>query len=211
MINPWNELPVSSPYVLSVDRPQIEHFNRDSRPEHCLRLEIFPEPFLGDPNAPIILLNLNPGFSKEDLRWHSKDDFQNSSLCNLNHGKTEYPFYLLNPRYSESPGHQWWERRLRIVIKEFGLETVANRMLCVELFPYHSEQFKHGELSVPSQQYGYHLVSRALERKAIVVMMRSKRLWLKAVPALANYNFHELKNPRSPYITPKTARLDLRP
>jgi hypothetical protein len=42
-------------------------------------------------------------------------------------------------------------------------------------------------LVVPSQRYSFELVEQAIERNAIVVLMRSSSLWLPAVPALATY------------------------
>lgn len=64
MENPWKHLPGQPPYVLPADAPAISSFNQGVSDEHQIRLELLPEPYLGDPDAPIILLSLNPGFSE---------------------------------------------------------------------------------------------------------------------------------------------------
>jgi hypothetical protein len=202
MANPWENLPTADPYVLEIDHARVKDFNRTTKSQHMLRLELLPEPFLGNPNAPIVLLNLNPGFSSEDEKWHKKERFKNSILWNLAHREAAYPFYLLDRAYSGSPGHQWWRKRLNLLIAEFGLARIASNVFCVELFPYHSESFSVACLGVESQAYGFELVRRAISRRATIVFMRSKKLWISSVPELEDYAAYELENPRSPYITP---------
>lgn len=52
--------PSEPPYVIPADRPLLEAINASARPEHCIHWELLPEPFLGDPQAPVLLLSLNP-------------------------------------------------------------------------------------------------------------------------------------------------------
>ena len=61
MDNPWGQLPEQAPYVLPADATAVESFNRRARDNHILHTEKLPEPYLGDPTAPIVLLNLNGG------------------------------------------------------------------------------------------------------------------------------------------------------
>lgn len=201
MINPWSNLPNSPPYLLPEDRECVERFNARAKEEHQLRLDTLPEPYLGNPEAPVVLLNLNPGHSDEDALWHARQDFSASARANLLHKESSYPFYLLNPAYADSPGHQWWNKHLRSLIEEFGLERVARAVLCVELLPYHSRRFHPSCLGVPSQRYGRGLVRAAIERKAVIIIMRARERWLKAVPEIATAGFHELRNPQNPCIS----------
>ena len=202
MQNPWVKLPDSSPYVLEDDRNAIEVHNLTSKPIHQIELRMLPEPFLGQCNASVVLLNLNPGVAEGDIKQHSQADFIKLSRDNLNHiGDTEYPFYLLNPSIKTSPGYLWWYKRLRRLIEDCGHKQVAQNVLCVELFPYHSERYK--ALNVPSQGYSFYLVRQAIERNAIIIQMRSRQLWFKHVPELETYaNWMEIGNPQSPYVSP---------
>ena len=186
MDNPWLALPLIAPYVLDSDRAAIEIFNIHASEQHRIRTEIVPEPFLGSPDAPVVLLNLNPGFTEHDLQLHKRPQFVESSRKCLRHESQPYPFFLLDPA-NDGPGHRWWSRKLRPLIDRFGARHVAQNVLCVELFPYHRVRFGGAKLRLPSQPYSFHLVESALDRRALVVFMRSKRLWIAAVPRLEGY------------------------
>ncbi|MCA1792253.1 MAG: hypothetical protein LC667_21125 [Thioalkalivibrio sp.] len=183
--NPWKGLPDSRPYVLPEDASAIERFNARASALWRIELDAIPEPFLGRPEAPVVLLNLNPGFSEDDLTWHEEPTFKEQSLRNLTH-RSEWLFYLLDPSLN-APGCIWWRKRLRRLIEATSLEAVSNGVLCVELFPYHSCRFAHSRLGLPSQEYGYALVREAMKRNAIVVSLRGWRPWLEAVPELEGY------------------------
>lgn len=200
--NPWLDLPQTAPFALASDLDAIAKFNYGADPNILIHLELLPEPFLGNPSAPVVLLGLNPGYSPEDLVHHRSPDFVSLSRQNLRHEQNRYPFYLLNPDIS-APGRFWWERRLSRLINARGRETVAERVFCVEYFPYHSRKFAHSKLFVPSQGYSIQLVRNSIERNAIVVVLRSERLWCEAVPELMNYRqLYRLRSVQNVTITP---------
>ncbi len=202
MNNPWHTLPNDGALVLPADRPAITRYNSAVPTEKQIHLDLMPEPFLGSPEAPIVLLALNPGFSPDDYQWHQQEHFRKLSLGNLIHAPMQYPFYLLDPSISASPGAQWWRKRLRRLIEAYGADSVARSILCVEYFPYHSKEYGRRVPSVPSQQYSFHLVASALWRGALVIVMRAWNTWRVAVPALERYALlYRLKSPRSPYIS----------
>lgn len=183
--NPWLHLPTSPPFVLEADKNAVLRFNQKARPEHAIRLELLPEPFIGRPSAPIVLLGLNPGFDPEDETHHRDPTFYSLSRKNLAHELEDHPFYLLHPSL-RAPGTCWCERRLSGFLARVPPACVANAVLCVEYFPYHWLKFG-ARLSVPSHQYSFSLVRRALGRQALVIVLRSIRLWEAAIPELARY------------------------
>jgi hypothetical protein len=187
--NPWSRLPDSAPLVLKDDLNAVEVFNRTAKPHHEIDVKLLPEPFLGQFNAPVVLLNLNPGWSPGDAEWHADPEFARLSRANLSHSKSDFPFYLLNPRIQASPGGAWWRMHLRSLIEDIGsVKRVANRVLCVEYFPYHSANFDHKVPELASQEFGFGLVRSAIERHAVIVGLRSIAFWLSAVPELARYD-----------------------
>jgi len=200
--NPWHQLPSHPLYVLSEDREILETFNYHARPEHQIHLELLPEPFIGDPTAPIILLNLNPGFSDQDILYHQGNvAFAEANRATLTQSRQEYPFYLLDPRFHDASGSRWWQSKLRSLIERFGYSAVAREICVIEFFPYHSAKF-HFNGQVPSQQFSFDLVSQALKRDAIAIQMRSKRQWIEAVPALEDYqHYYTLNNPQNVAIS----------
>ena len=109
MENPWPQLPTDAPCVLPPDRSIIEAFNAryadkhesDCRTSSCtgcftIQTQLLPEPFIGDPEARVYLLNLNPGyFPGEDDDWHVAAGFRTAIIDNLDHKgrpKNKFPF-----------------------------------------------------------------------------------------------------------------------
>jgi len=194
--NPWRNLPEHPPFVLEIDRPAVHRFNAKVGDALKIHGELLPEPYVGDPAAPVILLNLNPGFSEADNDFYRDHRLLEAHRKNLLHEPTEYPFYFLNPGFDRTSGCLWWDNRLKQLIATAGRVNVAENVCCVEYFPYHSMHFRGG-VQVPSQEYSFHLVRRAMERGALVVIMRGKRFWLDRVQQLSAYQHcHVLKNPQ---------------
>jgi hypothetical protein len=209
MGNPWEKLPKERDFVLESDKELILAFNEKVKNEdHKIHLELLPEPYLGNPDAEIILLNLNPGFSTDDLNLHRHNDyFVSATMANLLHIEQEYPFYFLDPEIVKARGRdqrgrdRWWNRILGDLIGHYGAAAVANHVFCIEFFPYHSKKYKALRDVVPSQHYSFSLVRKAIQRGALIVLMRSKSKWLKAVPELADYEYYELSSVQSAYVT----------
>src|SRR5438552_17955905 len=96
MQNPWLNLPETPLFVLACDHQIILDFNNRVKPEILIHLEILPEPYTGNPEAKIILLNPNPGFYESNARFLTGDEyFQKTSRANLTHTRQEYPFTFL--------------------------------------------------------------------------------------------------------------------
>jgi hypothetical protein len=200
--NPWTALPLAADYVLNDDEPPITAFNQHptTHADVTVRLELLPEPFLGDPEAPVVLLNLNPGFDAvEDRRWHAFPVFQDLSRANLSHDRSLlYPFFLLDPLLATSGGGKWWRQRLKMLIARCGLEQVARNLFCVEYFPYHSKKFSGKMPLIPSQQYGFSLVQAAIDRGAMIIVLRSAAQWHAAIPALTSYKrYFVIRTPKA--------------
>lgn len=201
-LNPWASLPKTPPFVLPQDAGVIEKFNEHAPPNKRYDLSLMPEPFFGNPLAPVIALALNPGWSPSDADVHAAEKFRAQSRDSLTHRLRPHPFLHLQPD-AVTPGAQWWNRIARKLIDEIGIERMSAGLMCVQYFPYHSVEYKPtGEL-VPSQAYGFALVRAAMERGADVIIMRSGRQWRLAVPALASYaRIHHVINPRNPTLSP---------
>lgn len=180
----------------------IAAFNSTVAPHHVIHLEIVPEPYLGDPNAPVVLLNLNPRYVDDDRNVHLDCHFNNAARANLLHMRSTWPLYLLDPSLPDNPGRKWWQRKLSALIAALGSdEAVAPSIFVAELHGYHSKRF-HRRLRISSQQYTFALVRAALERQAHIVVMRGRRSWLHLLPELTEAPLITLRNPQNPTISP---------
>ena len=201
MKNPWIDLANREPFALQDDLCPILRFNQTADDVTRIHLNVLPEPFIGLPDASVVLLNLNPGFSEEEVAYHHLDEyFRNAALANLSHTPQPYPFYFLDPAVS-SPGHRWWQSRLRTLLERVPVGRLSQRLLCVEYFPYHSARFSATVPRVPSQEYSFQLVRDAVARGAVIIAMRALRSWRQAVPELESTTVHSLNSAQSVYIT----------
>lgn len=200
--NPWPGLRTSAPFVLTADRDRVEMFNgRAGRARYLHVDKLLPEPFIGNPLAPVLLLSNNPGVGGS---WESRATpaFQRRIRKNLSHQPHEYPFYYLDPKV-QGPNREWWERRVKYLIQEFGLQTVSKSILNVVFFPYPSHRFSHDRLAWDSREYGFHLVREAIKRRAFIVFMRRSRCWLDAIPELGRYDLKcQVNNTMNPTVSP---------
>jgi len=203
MDNPWCELAAQPDYVLPMDVAAVSSLNdRTRRQSDAIQLGVLPEPFIGQRDAPIIILNLNPGFREGEDGARNSPALYEAMRKNLLHEAISYPFYYLNPQFERSGGYKWWKPKLRTLVAETSREKLAANLLCAEWFPYASSKGCRirGEL-MPSSAYTFQIVREACARDAVVILFRSERLWLAAVPVLASYQrFYKVSNPRQPFI-----------
>ena len=198
--NPWHLLPQNgNNLVLQIDQLTVSNHNYKSAENHKFHLEFVPEPFIGNINAPVIALNANPGYNPVEVKIHNNPVVRKIMLDNLIHN---YPgFYYLSKDLDLSTGAVWWRRKLRRLIEDTSKESVSKNLLVVELMAYHSKSFKF--VNLPSQQYSCQLVRMAIERNTLIIVMRSKNIWLDLVPALRFYkNLIVMSNPQQTYFSP---------
>ena len=205
--NPWADLPKRRPYVLPMDRDAIAAHARSRRVANApkkfgLHTELLPTPFVGNPKARVVILNLNPGFSEEDGADYAKPAFRKAAIENLTHEVDGPAFFPIDPRFRTTSLYEWWIKKLRWLIEAVGFEAVADGVFCVQAYPYHSREFAKGT-DVPSQAYTRSILLERMRSKAFVVGMRAKRDWEAAVPELESYAaVHWLRNARNPTFSP---------
>jgi hypothetical protein len=187
MENPWKGLSTCVPYMLSSDEKSVLEFNSTADDLHKIRQELLPEPYLGKVDAEIVLLNLNPGFSEDDHLLYELPYAQAAWKKNILHELLDYPFFLLDPELSRFPGPQWWEKHLREPIQAADRKSVANKVCCIEYFPYHSRKLAWHDAILESQRYSFHLAELAIQRDALIIIMRGVKQWYEAVPQLTKH------------------------
>jgi len=201
MQNPWPLLPMIPPYVLPSDKPFLSGMAHARDRETTVRLDTLPYPYLGNPKtATVCLLALNGGFDDKVLNYLRDDPAYVEQRRKSLLFESDYPFFYLDPRFSNTLGYRWWHNRLRDLINQYGPKTIAEKVMCVQYFPYCSKTYKPVSRMLPSQKYSFDLVRQAITENKVIVIMRSRRMWLDAVPELENYPFIELTNPRTPYL-----------
>ena len=132
---------------------------------------------------------LNPRYSENDAAIMLGDkDF---SLCMKKTRESlvqEYPFYHSNPHFkSRNDGYKYWMDKIKRVIESgISLNTCSNSMLLLQLYPYKSKECRKMPL-LPSFAFTRRILLAAMRRKALIVQLRSRRDWERAVPELERY------------------------
>ena len=198
--NPLLLLPQSgNNFVLPIDQILVSKHNSRSDEEHSFHTDLIPEPYIGNVHAPVVALNANPGYDENDQLIHSDPITRMIMLNNLNHNYSD--FYYLSNDFNNSAGAMWWRKRLRKLVEATSREIVSKNFFVVESMAYHSEKFKF--IDLPSQKYSCELVKKAIERAAIIIIMRSKNVWFDLIPELANYkNLVFMNSWQSTYFSP---------
>lgn len=196
MQNPWKDFTNRSPeqyFVFKGDRSAVEAHARkpsvEGKPEYTIHTELLPTPFIGDPSAPVVLLSRNPAFDAKDAQDYAEPEFRKAAIQNLTHEVRGLPFFTIDPRFRHTASYRWWRSKLRSLIEDKGIETVARGVFCVQAFPYHSADGFPGVIPrLASQKYTNELLAISLERGALVLGMIAKTHWEKEVPQLRSYN-----------------------
>jgi len=196
MNNPWSEFldnPKQDYLILNDDRIVVDCFNENAKEEYRIHTEIMPAPFMGNVlDSPVLLLLLNPGFDEEEERkgyYKLFRDYWEKEIQH-EHPVPDLPLFCLEDKYTQFS--DYWKRRLRFLIEATSKEKVAQNVALVQFFPYHTKKYKTIPKRIStdylaSQQYNFHLVEKAIEREATIIMLRGKEQWCESVPLLTEY------------------------
>jgi hypothetical protein len=205
MDNPWLRLRFNvDTYFLKEDEECLESHNRDAHERTRFALGSIPEPFIGNPKtATVVLLGKNPGHaSGAEREYRENPDLCAAMFSNLRHELTDCPFYPLNPVFANTGAGVWWQKRTREIQNKLGrnlLSRMAEKLMVIESFPYHSINFSRPKGNCSSQDYSSLLVKRMLDEGKLVVGMRAERFWKGVDKRIASIPF--LKNPQCGYIS----------
>jgi hypothetical protein len=205
--NLWQDIPHISPYVLSQDKRYVDLYNEplSITDESYLHSELYPEQYAGRFNAKVVLLGKCPGFSPEDESVHKGKTYKNLWEANISQTINDYPLFFLHPAMQKSPCYRWWYKKLKALIDHTSVEAVANEVLEVQLFPYHCKKLRiiKASKAIPSRGFANKLVSSAIQRDALIIVMESERLWKEHVPALRTYStVYTVNSVRSGAVSP---------
>ncbi len=206
--NPWEALPKTSPHILEDDLNALSQFNKT--PEKLgWHTELLPCPFLGNyQKASIIFLCLNPGYIEtKDVVDYNNDYYFQESLKTLTM-QSNTPFFCLNPMVNFSGAYIWWTKILKRLIDQFGWKRLSEKLMCLQFLAYHSKTYTNPPCTLPSQSFTFEILRQAIKDQKTIVIMRSEKLWIKAVPELKDYPYIELKNYRRPFLSERNMGKD---
>lgn len=137
-------------------------------------------------SAKVICLLLNPGclWTEESIELDCQN-LQHALRENLDPTKSRLLY--LDQEFDWTSGSKWLQRN---IVNPLGVscKELERKFAIIEYFPYHSRTFE-SKLKSPleSQRYGFALVRQAIERDAVILLMRGAKWWLRDVPELVDY------------------------
>jgi hypothetical protein len=207
--NPWLDFDRSSASAIhEIDKAVVTSFNcslekRKNGHLFTLSTKREPQPYFGNPDAPVLLLYANPVINP-DRDWEESTEGYSLLLDKARkHEDIDENFLFLHSAYVGRFGYDWWMSTLKNVIQDVGLKSIHQNVFSVELFAYASLKFQGPKELIPTQEYTRWLVQKAISNHATVMLGRAKREWIQLVPELQGYkHVFELKNPQQKRITP---------
>ena len=210
MKNPWLDFEISDHMVHPLDRDSVDSHNKIAKPEYKFLTHLAPEPWIGNINAPLVVLLANPGATKSDMQGKPQrgvDEINQLSIANLKHEITDYPHFFFNPKLANTDGYKWYERRFGHLIRETSAENVSKKVMTCEMVPYHSFSWKKPKAMPPTQEFTFSIINDAIDREAIILIGRGKTDWMKYLPKLRNYKrYFQPASPQCAYLSPKNYR-----
>lgn len=235
--NPWIEItPKMAVKVLKDDRDIVnsinaKYKNKNKCTDDLVCTTMWPEPFQGNPDAPVYLLNGNPGGdgrSEVDKILLSDplfrelmianlchqsvsgyDDFLYNNILKIDNGKVCLAKQMDSKSLSEKAlknngvldGSIWWKKRTKEIRKTIGANP---NLFVVEYFPYNSKDSKGIDRSkrLPSYDYSDYLIRKAMEDNKLIVIMRWKTAWFNRIDGLKTYtNLLEISSDSSVFLS----------
>jgi len=227
--NPWNELiskvnrnytTKDNQYIIKDDLEVVQKFNdnlsQKSKDDFQVYYHMHPYHYTGNiKNASVILLATNPGYvEEEEDTLYLNPKFHEEVIENLKFNTDTF----VNKDESRKKDGDYWTEKTRELRKILGDDIVDKNLALIQFFPYHSKKFRkiakkyfeNGEKYLKTQKFGFELVRQAIKNNKLIIILRSQKDWLEAIPELKTHKEKglvlELNNYRQPYLTQKNIK-----
>lgn len=155
---------------LDGDADALRKYNasKESSPAYHLHEHLGPCPFEGDIiNAPVVLLLANP----------CSNDVVSADHKPTRDILSDWPLWGLHPNANKRL-RAWWKPRLDTLIEQFGLQKISQSVAAIQLNPWASQKFDASNRGIlPSRQLMLDTAEATAKRGALLVVVRSVRLW----------------------------------
>lgn len=185
--NPWANITINDT-IADCDKPVIKAL--PDKVKMHIEIRTLPEPYHGDPEASVYLLNGNPMAGDNDLHYIGQPAYQKEIKDELMHINTDFLWLRKNETIVDAngipyPGYAYWKK----YTKELRAAKNNPSLFCIEAFPYHT---KHSSdfssvCNLPSDGYTNAMILHAIRNNKYIVLMRCAKYWMKRVPELIDY------------------------
>lgn len=213
MENPWVSFNPSlgDRKVHEYDLPYFLGFNKGmgarrgkEKKQYLLAEHLEPHPYLGNPQANVLVLMANPGVNDKEknpkFRMNPQKLEQNRQ--NLRHENLDSFKSRIHSPNKPDLESEWFKPRIRELVQATSVDRVINGIFFVNFHAYHSRSWYPIPFTFPTQHYSFKLVSNAVSRNALIIMSRNMLGWFTAIPNLFGHqNRIEFLSSRSVYLS----------
>jgi len=211
--NPWQSFSPSlgDRKVHQSDLPYFLGFNKgmgarkgEEKKQFLLAEHLEPHPYLGNPNADVLVLMANPGVNDKEKNPKFKMNPQKleQNRQNLRHENLDSFKSRIHSPDNPDLESEWFKPRVRELVQATSVDRVTNGIFLVNFHAYHSRSWHPIPFTFPTQHYSFKLVSEAVSRNALIIMSRNMLGWFTAIPNLFDHrNRIEFFSSRSVYLS----------
>ena len=181
IINPWRKIREKL-YILKNEQKSVNELS------YMLHTELPPQPFQGNPDAPIWILALNPGYSEKTDKypvpdvWYYKnhEERRKAMLNQLKFKKSGKHWHYVLDNEDGNYSKEWFKKHF---FKDMGIDenNVDKNIFILQALGYASESF-NGDLNkiteaFPHMRFAQKLARWGLRHGKKIVIARSNEYW----------------------------------
>jgi len=211
--NPWRTFnpTVDEIKVHESDLPYFVGFNKgmgarkgNDKKQYLLAEHLEPHPYLGNPQAEVLVLMANPGVNDKEKnpKFRMNPQKLQHNRQNLRHENLDSFKSRIHSPDNPKLESEWFKPRVRELVQATSVDRVTKGIFLVNFHAYHSRSWHPIPFTFPTQHYSFHLVSEAVSRDALIIMSRNMLGWFTAIPSLFDHrNRIEFVSSRSVYLS----------
>ena len=179
--NPWHDIK-SKNYILKDEKDAA------GNEQYQFHTDLPPQPFQGNPKAPIWILMQNPCYSEDDEKYYGGDTDRCTAILNqLKFKKSGEHWHYVLDNAKNNFSRKWFEDHFFNKDMSITADNVDDKIFILQAVGYASEKF-NGNLNkmandFPHMKFTQELARWGLNHGKIIVIARCKDYWLNILEA----------------------------
>lgn len=161
--------------------------------------QCLPGLYSGNKDSEVYCLNMNHG--EQDPCFYQHRKYERLTQKNLKHDVKDcfWAEGLKGLCGKQHAGIDWMDKKMAGLTKVLGRRP---NVFFIEYFPYHSKKGFSFPENLHSYEYSDELIREAIRQEKLIIIMRSKKLWIERLPELGKYHVITIQSPAGGWLSP---------